>query len=229
MLRAARLARMHQLVFYLPIVFGAILAVGAALGLLDVGLDADVEMDFDVDVDLDAELDAEVDADAEGDAEGEGEGAGGQVTLLTFLGVGKAPLGVLVMSACFLFGLFGLAIDVTLEHLLSDSAAWVALSAGVAGLVTFVSTGAVGRFFGRLVPSKETYASKKTDLLGLTGVAELATDDRFGLAQVRDAGGAQLKVRVRTLEDERIARGEPLVIADYDEDNDTFLVTRLPS
>lgn len=217
---------MHQLVFYLPIAFGAILAIGAALGLLDVAGDMDVDMD--VDFDMDAELDAEADADAEGDGDSESEGDAG-ASLLTFLGIGKAPLGVLVMAACFLFGLSGLAIDVTLEHMLGSSATWVALSAAVATIVTFLSTGAVGRVFGRMVPSKETYASTKTDLLGRAGTATLATDARFGLATVIDAGGAQIKVRCRTIDDEPIGQGESLVIADYDEDADTFLVARLPS
>lgn len=218
---------LHQLVFYLPIAFGAILAIGSAMGLLDLAPDVDVDVDFDVDVD--AELDAEADADADGDGDAESEG-NASASVLTFLGVGKAPLGVLMMAACFLFGFSGLAVDLTLEHLLGSSVTWLAVSAAIAGLFTLGTTGAVGRALGRMVPSKETYASTKTDLLGRAGTAALATDARFGLATVTDAGGAQIKVRCRTLDDDdAIARGEALVIADYDEDDDTFLVARLPS
>lgn len=220
---------MHQLVFYLPIVFGAILAIGAAVGLLDVAPDLDLDMDVDLDAEVDVEVDADVDADAEADAEGDGSDGGSHVTLLSFLGVGKAPLGVLVMCACFLFGLAGLAMDAVLEQVLGGSAAWVAASAAGGGLVALLGTGLAGGLFGRLVPSKESYASKKTDLLGRSGVAELPTDARFGVAHVTDAGGTRMQIRCRTLGEELIARGEPLVVADYDEDDDTYLVTRLPS
>ncbi|MEM1418793.1 MAG: hypothetical protein AAGH15_28115 [Myxococcota bacterium] len=210
---------MHQLLFYLPIAFGALLAGGAALGLLELGPDADLDMD------VDADLDAEAEADAEGDAEG-----GLAATALSALGVGKAPLGVLLMSACFLFGLSGLAADLVLELLLGESAAWLPLSAIVATAAALFGTGATGRAFGRLVPTRETYASRKTDLLGREGRALLPTDARYGVATVLDAGGAHLRVRCRTLDtDPPLAAGEALVVADYDEDDDTYLVTRLPS
>lgn len=189
-----------QLVFYLPIVLGALLALAAVLGVMDVS----------VDVDLDADADADHDADGE-------HGAGA----LELLGVGRAPLGVLVMSACFLFGLSGLAAEVL------GAPAWVA--ALVATAVSLVGTGLIARVFGRLVPTKETYASRKTDLLGRVGTAELAVDARFGVAHVTDAGGARIQIRCRTLDDTPIPRGEPLVVADYDDESDTFLVGRLPS
>ncbi len=219
---------MHQLVFYLPIAFGAILAAGAALGLLEGLPDAEVELDLDVDVD--ADVDVDLDAEAEADGEGEvGAGPGLGAALLTFLGVGRAPLGILVMSACFLFGVVGLAFDRALEALLGSGAAWVGLSAALAAVVTALGTGAVGRGLGRLVPSKETYASRKTDLLGRAGTAALPTDGTFGRARVTDAGGAVLEVRCRTIDEEALARGEPLVVVDFDEEEDTYLVARMPS
>ncbi len=189
-----------QLVFYLPIALGALLALAAVLGVMDVS----------VDVELDADADADHDADGE-------HGAGA----LDLLGVGRAPLGVLVMSACFLFGLSGLAAEVL------GAPAWVA--ALVATAVSLVGTGLIARVFGRLVPTKETYASRKTDLLGRVGTAELAVDARFGVAHVTDAGGARIQIRCRTLDDTPIPRGEPLVVADYDDESDMFLVGRLPS
>ena len=209
---------MHQLVFYLPMLFGALLAAGAALGLLEVG----PELDFDTDVD--ADVDADVDVDAEADADADAEGGSFAGALLGALGVGKAPLGVLLMSACFLFGLVGLAVDL----LLGGGAAWLPVSIGVALVAALFGTGRLGRVFGRLVPTKESYVSRKHDLLGLEGRALTATDGAFGVATVVDAGGAPIRVRCRTLpSDPPLAPGEALVVADYDEDDDTFLVTRL--
>ncbi|MFK7986370.1 MAG: hypothetical protein AB8I08_10090 [Sandaracinaceae bacterium] len=216
---------MHQLVFYLPIVFGAILAFGAALGLLEAMPDLDIDLDMDADMDIDAEVSAEL----EGEADAEGESSAVGASILTMLGVGKAPLGVLVMCACFLFGTFGLAVDGVLEHVFGSGAGWVVLSASIALVLSGLGTGKMAGFAAKLVPTKETYASSHEQLLGQTGTALHATDGQYGLAAVQDPGGARLEVRVCTYDGETIARGEPLLVADYDEDTRVFLVTRYPS
>lgn len=195
---------MHLLVFYLPMLFGALLGIGAAFGLIDTS------------VDFDADVDADVDADADGD----GHDAG-SASILGALGVGRAPLGVLLMSACFLFGLVGIALDAI--------GAGLALSIGGAALGAVGGTSIVARVFGRLVPTKETYVSRKTDLLGRAGTADVSTDARFGVAHVLDDGGAHIQIRCRALDEEPIERGEPIVVAAYDEETDTFLVTKMPS
>ena len=119
-------------------------------------------------------------------------------------------------------------IDGALEHVFGSGAGWVLLSASVALVLSALGTGKLAGFAAKLVPTKETYASSHEQLLGQVGTALHATDQGFGLAAVRDPGGARLEVRVRTYEDETIARGEPLIVADYDEEAHVFLVTRLP-
>ncbi len=187
---------LHLVVFYAPIALGVLLVLSAVLGLVG------------------HEPDGDLGADADGDADGD---ADADASILSLLGAGHAPLGVLLTSASFLFGVAGLAIDALFGSL--------PLSIGVALSTAALGTGAVARAFGRLVPSKETYASRKTDLLGRSGVAELKTDASFGIANVRDEGGARIQIRCRTLDERAIERGEPVIVADYDEETDTFLVT----
>ena len=61
----------------------------------DADIDADLDLDFDADADFDADFDTDLDADADLDVDA--DGLPDLLSVLAFLGVGKAPLMVVLV------------------------------------------------------------------------------------------------------------------------------------
>jgi membrane protein implicated in regulation of membrane protease activity len=207
----------HNLLFYLPLLLGIILVLGAAMGVADFAGDIDVDMDIDADADMD--LDA--DADADGDADSDG-GIGAVRGLLMLLGVGRVPLSILMMVALLVFG--GVGISAKMMLLPSTG---VLAATGVAAAIAFVSmlvlSGVSARGIAKLVPSTETYARSGDALIGSVARAHLRIDTGFGLAQVTDDTGTLFEIRCRSY-GARIAKGSEVLITEYDAESDVFTV-----
>ncbi|MEM9072643.1 MAG: hypothetical protein AAGE52_29315 [Myxococcota bacterium] len=199
------------LIFLLPIALAIVLGAGAVSGLFG---DADVDIDVDVDVD--------VDADVDGDADGDTDGASWVTGVLSLLGVGRAPLTVLLSTGLLAFGGLGLILQPLIGTLLATLASLVSAP---------LAMGTVGRVLGRYAPSSETYATTAVHLIGCTGVARLPVSDGFGVAQVTDDHGSlhQIQCRVESglSDSDDIAKGETLVVVDYDADAGRYTVARL--
>ena len=81
------------------------LGMGVLLFLLVIvsgGGDDDIDIDADVDLDVDLDVDADFGSDTDTDADGEGG-----IEILGWLGIGNAPLILLLATDCSLLGLFG--------------------------------------------------------------------------------------------------------------------------
>lgn len=193
----------HNLLFLLPVVIGALMAVGAVLGGSDAADDADLE--------------AELEADA--------EGQGAHVSVLELLGVGKVSLSMLVMLWLLLFGALGLSLQTALANFGRDLASLLAVLGALPGAL--LSAALLARLLGRYLPGTETYAEGKDALIGLSGTAELDVTREFGMVNVIDAGGALHKLRCRTW-DGRLNKGSELLIVDYDPDSDFYIVEESP-
>lgn len=202
----------HNLLFLLPIVVGALLAVGAVLGGTDGAGDADG--------DFDAEADTHADADSDHDHD-----VAGHPSLITLLGLGRVPLTILLMLWLLLFGALGVSLKAALGF--SSPSVSTAIAAVVSVPVTLVVTGFVARGLSRLMPSTETYAATKAGLIGLSGTAELEVNGEWGMANVRDEGGALHKLRCRTYGGV-VEKGTEVLITDYDPDADFFIVEESP-
>ncbi len=206
----------HSFVFVLPILLGLVLLFGSAFGLHDIWGDFDVDLDADADVDVDADADADADGDHDLDA----------ASLLSLLGVGRVPLALLITTSLFCFGGTGMAVlRVALDSL---SPGWaLGLALAVALVTTPIATGVLARVVARFVPATETYAGELHELIGSTGKAELEVGRGFGIVSIVDTGGAQFKVRCRT-EAGTIAKGEAVLVTDYDESRGEFVVEKSP-
>lgn len=193
------------LIFALPIAVAIVLGTGALSGLTD------VELDLDLDLDVDA--DADVDGDADGHA---------WIEVLAWLGVGRAPLMVLVTVGLLAFGITGLLARLFVGPLL---ALVVALFASP------FATSAAGRVLGRYMPTSESYALGRNALVGCAGTARLAVTRTFGVAQVIDESGTLHEVRCRiddtAEEGSTITKGAALVVVDYEDSTATYTVAAL--
>ena len=207
----------QNLIFYFALLIGIALVIGAAFGM-DVESFGGASGADAADAASDGALDGHVDGHLDGDADGTTDGATDTATLLALLGIGKAPLSVFLITLLFAFGGVGLCLSALLASWLKGPVVCV-----LAGLFAFLVARTVARLIGRYVPSVESYATEKTDVLGATGVAETAIDARFGVALVTDGSGSLLQLKCRAHAGP-VRKGREVLIVDYDEESDFYVV-----
>jgi hypothetical protein len=197
----------QSLLFYAPIAFGALLAVGAAFGLIGEGGDDAQDVD-DVD-----------DGDVGDDAS--------QVS--TALEVGRLPLTVRLMLLSFAFGGVGLIAAPLVRGILGHGGLVYVVSAGIAGWCALLLDRASTRWLARRLPLFETQTVRRAELVGAVGRVVLAASERGGVAQVRDARGDLHQVTCRLTAGETLPPGAELLLVEYDERTGVYLGERLPS
>jgi membrane protein implicated in regulation of membrane protease activity len=208
----------YNLIFYIPLAAGVLLILGVALG---------VELPHGVDVDAHPDMDADGGADghgADGDQQSHDGHASGQ-GLLALLGFGKAPVLVLIMAMALIFGGTGTIANLFLASLLQTSGVFVFISIAAASMAMVTFTGLIGRVVNRFMPTLETTSVKRKDLVGCTGSLVLAADPKGGLAQISKDGDIY---QVSCRSSEPLGRGVPVLVIEYDSDQNVYLVTRNP-
>jgi membrane protein implicated in regulation of membrane protease activity len=188
---------------------------------------ADSDLDADVDVDLDADVDVDVDADLDLDAEPDvpthahsGSGAhahrhadaGPFLTMLAFIGVGKAPFMLTVQVLLLLWGLIGIGL-----HQLTAAAGPLALlwSVPVTLTLSLVGTRAFATAFARTFRSFELPGVKRNDLVGRTGQVVYSVNAEEGTVHVRDPHGALQRIRARCAHG-CLEPGRQIIVLGYD-------------
>ena len=226
----------YNLPFTLMFGLGVILAGLQVLGLSndgDADADADADIDADADVDADAEVDHDVDQDVDNDLE---QGADQDVnrdalsgfSWLAFIGIGKAPLMVVLLIVLLTTGLLGWILNGLVMGILGFFPALVLLatllvSVGAGSLVT----SRVARLIGRALPPVSTTATRAQALVGRPGtVISPFVDDRYGMVHLRDDGGTLISVFATTEDEQPIARGDSVILLSYDAAQRRYLVTR---
>ena len=216
-----------NLVFIVP--FGlALLYLGlyvfTGLTFGDADLDHDLSVDHDVSVEHDCGADHDVDGDHEHEASID-EGSFGFMSLLALIGVGRVPLSLVLMILLILWGSVGFALNQLLVQFMGPSAMVGLVSVPVTMVVSLVLTGLIARVVAKLLPTNETYARKRSDLVGTVGEAVLPIDASFGLVSVRDSQGDLFQVPCRVADGETtIAKGTRVVLFEYDAEKGVFHV-----
>jgi hypothetical protein len=189
---------LHEILFGIPLVIAVLLVLGMSLGFADLGGELD--------------LDAEADAD-------------GTDGLLAALGVGRVPLTVLALLLLLSFGGTGLVVYPLLALVLGNGlalgVAWL-----IAALASLVVTSRLGRLFTRYLPSVESYASEKRDLVGQVAVVLLRLSDVEHVLRVKDAGGAELRVRGESSEG-ALRPGQEVLLTAYKRERDRYCIERI--
>ncbi len=206
-----------NLIFVLPFV-GALFYVL----MLSTGL---VAGDHDMDLDHDADLDHDMGIEHAHEFE-----PGMLARALQFLGIGRVPVSIIIISFCFLWGFAGFAANTLLKPLLPPWLfAWVSIA--VAFMAAVVFTRFLAGVLGRIMPATETYAVSLEQLVGKWAEAVTAIDESFGQAHVYDDAGALHTVQCLTRGGEgKIARGTQVVLLFFDKAKGAFYVgTEMPA
>jgi len=207
---------------------------GGDSGHGDAHADADADADADVDADADTDVDADADTDSDtGDGDGDhghdGDGARGAATAgpislaLSWIGVGRIPITLLIIVMMLTWGSAGFMTN----SLVRPRTDWAAAqwSIPIALLVSLLVTKMVTGFMGRFVPLNETYARRWRELVGRSGEALFDIDGQFGMAAVRDAGGDLMQVPCRVGEGvQTIVKGRRIKLIAYSERDKMYFV-----
>jgi membrane protein implicated in regulation of membrane protease activity len=198
-------------------------------------LDLEHDLDLDHDIDLDHDWDANSDANLDSDAEADGDLAAGPnaddslLSALAFLGVGKAPLMLVLLILCGFTGLSGWTLNGFAQSLLGGYPAWAfVLVLPLAMLVGGTLSSNLARLIGRALPPVSTTAVHEQALVGRRGtVVSPRVDETYGQVHVRDAGGTLMRVFAVVKHEPPIENGEAVVLVDFDPGRRCFVVTRL--
>lgn len=202
----------QNLIFLIPLCGACLLVFGSAMGL---GHDVDIDHDIDHDIGHDSGHDA-----------GGGHDSSIFSRTLSLFGVGKVPLMIILMMAGFVFGGVGLIINQALAPILRISFVYAPISAIAAFVAMVFLTGWLARLVNRLLPTFETNSVQQSDLVGCTGTIVIAVDAKGGFAQIIDRHHDLHQVACRALSGSDLPRGCPVVVAEYKEEDETFLVDK---
>lgn len=236
----------YNLPFTLMLGLGVALAGLQVLGLshdgdtdtdADGDVDADAEADVDTDIaihhDLDHDVDQDIDPDMNHDLDHDVEhdisrDALSGFSLLAFIGIGKAPLMVVILIVLMTTGLLGWFLNGLAMGFLGFFPGLLLLGTSLVSLIAgSLITSRVTRFIGRALPPVSTTATRAQALVGRPGtVISPFVDGRYGMVHLRDDGGTLISLFAITEEEQPIARGESVILLSYDAAQRRYLVTR---
>lgn len=143
------------------------------------------------------------------------------------LGFGQLPLSLAIMLLSLLFGGIGVVMNTALRPLVGSPGlyVWPSLATALIGSVLF--TRLVGRLLGRVAPTLETYSVSRRDLIGCSATLISDADEQVGYALARDREGNPHNITVRTYRG-GLPKGEVALIVDYDEERKGYLIEPSP-
>ncbi|MBM4034089.1 MAG: DUF1449 family protein [Planctomycetes bacterium] len=200
----------YNLVYVLAFFFALLYAVLNAVGLASGG-GADVGLDHDVDAHVDAHVEHDVHVEAEHHvpdfhvdhgvhAEPPSQAPSLLEEALSFFGIGKVPLSVILMTFLITFAVVGWAVNKLLMPVLLTPVAFFPISCGAAVVLGLGGTKLLAGTLGRYLRPIETAALQRGDLIGRIATTSLPVDAKFGTALVRDEYGTLHKVTCRVPE-----------------------------
>lgn len=213
-----------NLIFILPFIGALFYILMLCSGILaaDHGAELNVNMDHDADFHADVDHGAGIEHLHDIDP--------GMLTrALSFLGIGRVPLSVIIISVCFLWGFAGFAGNTLLKPVL-PAFLFVWGSIAIALAVSIFCTRALAGLLSRILPATETYAVSLVQLTGKWAEAITTIDETFGQAHVYDDAGAlhTLQCLVHPGESS-IPRGAQVLLLFFDKRRNAFFVgTELP-
>jgi hypothetical protein len=191
----------------------------------------DISMEHEVDIDHDLDSDHDVDHDADHDSEAESGSSEGLISnFVSFLGVGKCPLGIILMVFGISWGFIGLMSNYVFSSLVIIPGIiyfWPSLATATIlglGFTRFISLRVA-----KWLPKEGSSAVRVGNLIGKTGTASVEIDSSSGRVRVRDDFGAIHNVYCRTEANEKtISEGESVILLQYLSEATMFIVRRKP-
>lgn len=220
-----------NLIFIVP--FGlALLYLGvyAMSGFTFGDADGDVGVDgADVDADADAEIAVHGDADAGvdgADLDAHDSHVPIHIAAMSWIGIGRVPLSLVLMVLLLTWGFFGFATSYYIERNLQGFAMAPVVSIAVAAVGSMLATSLASRAIARWLPTSETYAMRRHDLLGRTGEAIYQIDHQTGVVSLRDENNDLFQVPCRVHADHApIPKGSRVRLVAYNGREKAYYVT----
>jgi membrane protein implicated in regulation of membrane protease activity len=224
-------------VYTIPLAFVLVfLTITSLMSLVGGAFDAadhNVEVDADTDVDLDAhvDVDSELDLDADGHissvehATGLAHGQPGAdhglfISALVALGVGRAPLVMLLQILLLMWGVIGFSLHQAAGVREPSALLW---SLPTTFVLSVLLTRGIAQAFSRFYNPFETAAVKRHQIVGKTGTVVYPVDAEQGTVNVRDEFGTLHRVRARTQHGE-LDSGKQIIVIGYDPDQKLYQV-----
>jgi hypothetical protein len=224
----------------------------------DADMDADADVDGDADVDAHADVNLNADADHDADVHSPDHdaesalahpahahpemlspthsidtahtAASPMAAFLSFLGIGKIPVSLALMTLLFCWGLIGFALNTILYGWLGNSAFVGLISIPVTLTLALTLTGLFAKVIAKIIPNDDSLRENRSDLVGKPAEAMFDINATFGMARVRGAAGDFFQVPCRTaLGKPPILKGAKIVLFDYDRDQGVFQVAPFES
>ncbi|MBM4040706.1 MAG: DUF1449 family protein [Planctomycetes bacterium] len=216
------LLQWYNLVYVLAFFFALLYAVLNAVGLVSHG-GADVGLGHDVDAHVDMDHGADIEhhvPDFHVDHGLHVEPPPSEPSLLeealSFFGIGKVPLSVILMTFLITFAVVGWAANTLLRPVLATPAAFFPISCGAAIVLGLGGTKLLASTLGRWLKPIESAALRRGDLVGRIATTSLPTDAKFGTALARDDYGTLHKVLCRVGEGAQpIPTGQTVLLVRY--------------
>jgi membrane protein implicated in regulation of membrane protease activity len=196
-------------------------------GDLDTEADFEAHADVDGDADADGDVDAHADASADHDADAEHDAGLSPLAMLAFVGVGKAPLLVVLVLLCSTIGLTGWG----LNGLVGGLGLWAhVVVLPLAALIGVLISARMARWLGRALPPVSSTASRAHELVGRLGtVISPQIDSRYGQVHLRAADGTLISIFAITDSPVPLRRGERVVLVGYDRPARRYWVSPAPA
>ena len=181
----------------------------------DVDVDAGVDIDHDVDVHVDVDHDVDLDHDVHLDHDLHAE-----LSLLeealSFFGIGKVPLSVILMTFLITFAIVGWAVNTVLKDVVITPLIFFPISCASAIFCGLAGTKVLASTLGRYLKPVETAAVRRASLVGRIATARLPVTDSFGQATVEDQYGTRHKVVCKVPEGaEPVPRGQSVLLVRF--------------
>ena len=210
-----QLLELHNIVFALPLLVAVVLVLSMAFGIPFMHHDVHAG-DFDV---ADAGAGHGVAPSSDADA-----GEAGVLQVLSFLGIGRVPFILTLLSWFLVWGASGLVINQIRPH----AADHLGSSALMCLVLTLTGTGWVSGMIARLLPSFESYATGREQLRGVRGHVLHEVTQSGGTVRLMDATGNLRDVSVVLRPDQPgIERGAGVVLGRFDAAREVFEVEPL--
>jgi hypothetical protein len=218
----------HNLIFIVPfmlalVYLGVYIMSGWTFGEADV--DQDIDHDANVDHDVDSNHDGGAESHHAAHADVDHHGPPLHVEVMLWLGVGRVPVGLVLMILLLTWGAIGFLTNNLTRPLAPADWMTALASLPLAFFGSLWITRGTTRLIGRYMPLTETSARKRKELLGSVGEAIYTIDDKFGLVSLRNGHSGVFQVPCRVGVDRAIiAKGEKVLLVGYDETDGLFTV-----
>lgn len=221
-----------NLIYAVPLVVSLVWIVATIASGTDSGADHgghDFGHDGHADVAADGHGDHLGDSHSDGQDSSHGEGDHHHAVtgdkLLVLLGLNRVPVTLIIGVFMLFWGAFGLVLNRALEGSLRYPAVYIWPSMLVTLVLTIVLTRITAAVVARVMPGTESYATRRTGLIGLLGHAVYKVTESSGTVNVKDTYGTVHRVQAKTEpEADPLGSGVEVIIVDFDEEDRRYVV-----